>query len=61
MEASRNQAAKPARMRIGETMTVARWLPDGMVFGKNDKLDMSGTVENLKQVEAVVRAAMSSS
>ncbi len=61
MEASGDQAAKPARMRIGETMTVARWQPDWMVFGKNDKLDMPGTIENLKQVETVVRSAMSSS
>ncbi len=50
-----------AYMRIGETMTVAWWQTDWMAFGKDGKLDMSGTVKNLKHVETVVRTAMSSS
>lgn len=61
LEASKGHAVKPARMRIGETMTVAWWRPDWMVFGEDGKLDMSGTIENLKQVETVVKATMSSS
>ena len=40
-------------------MTVA-WWPDWMVFGEDENLHMSGTIENLKQVETVVKAAMSS-
>lgn len=61
LKASKGQAVKPARMRIGETMTVACWQPDWMAFGKDGKLDMSQTIKNLKQAEQVVRAAMSSS
>ena len=61
LKASRGQAVKPAYMRIGETMTVAWWQTDWMAFGKDGKLDMSGTVKNLKHVETVVRAAISSS
>ena len=42
-------------------MTVAWWQTDWMDFGKHAKLDMSGTIRNLKQVGKVVRDAMSSS
>ena len=61
LRASGGKAVKPDRMRIGETMTVAWWQPGWMVFGKDGKLDMSGTIEYLKQVEAVLRTAMRSS
>ena len=40
-------------------MTVAWWKDDWMAFGKDDKLDMSGIVENLKQAEAVLKTAIS--
>ena len=58
LKAGRGRAIKPRVMRIGNTLTVAWWRDDWMVFGKDDKLDMSGTVENLKQAEAVSKAAM---
>ena len=50
---------KPDVMRKGKTMTVAWWKDDWMAFGKDDKLDMSGIVENLKQAEAVLKTAIS--
>ena len=59
--AGRGQVVKPKRMMIGNFMTVAWWKDDWMAFGKDDKLDMSGTVENLKQAEAVLKTAISQS
>lgn len=61
LKASGGKAVTPPRMGIGKTMTVAWWQPDWMAFGKDGKLDMSGTVENLKPPGSVVIAAMSSS
>ena len=61
LTAGRGQVVKPKRMMIGNWFTVAWWKEDWMAFGKDDKLDMSGTVENLKQAEAVLKTAMSSS
>ena len=43
-------------MRRGNTMTVAWWKDDWMVFGKEGKLDVPGTVKNLKRAEAVLSA-----
>ena len=57
----RGRVVKPKRMMIGNFMTVAWWKNDWMAFGKDDKLDMSGTVENLRQAEVVLKTAMSSS
>ena len=38
-------------------MTVAWWKDDWLDFDGNGKLDISGTVENLKRAEAVVYRA----
>ena len=43
-------------MRRGNTMIVAWWKDDWMVFGKEGKLDVPGTVKNLKRAEAVLSA-----
>ena len=64
LAAGRGRVVKPKRMMIGNFMTVAWWKNDWMAFGKRGgpgKLDMSSTVENLKQAEAVLKTAMSSS
>ena len=55
----RQQIDKPRVMRIGNTMTVGIWREDWMAF-KNGKLDIPGTVKNLKQAESVLRAAANS-
>lgn len=61
LKAGRTRVEKPRVMRIGNTMTVAWWTDDWMAFGKDGKLDICGTVENLKQAEIVLKAAISSS
>ena len=61
MAAGENRVMKPRVMRIGNTMTVAWWQNDWMAFGEGERLDIFGTIENLKQAEAVLRAAVSAS
>ena len=61
LAAGRTRVKKPRVMRIGNTMTVAWWTDDWMAFGKDGKLDMSGTVENLKRAKTVLKSAISSS
>jgi len=58
LAAGGQQVVKPDVMRRGKTMTVAWWRDDWMAFGNDDKLDMSGTFENLKQAEAVLNIAV---
>ena len=60
LDSGERQVVNPDVIKRGKTMTVA-WWNDWLAFGKDDKLDMSGTVDNLKQAEAVLKTAMSSS
>ncbi len=55
------QVVKPDVMRQGKTMTVAWWKDDWMAFGEDGKLDVNGTIENLKRAEAVLESAFSAS
>ena len=56
----KQQVVKPDVMRKGNYMTVAWWKDDWMAFNKNDNLDISGTVENLRQAEAMLKTASAS-
>ncbi len=56
----KQQVDRPRRMSIGGHMTVGIWKEDWLAFGQDDKLDIPGTVENLKQAESVLRAAANS-
>ena len=56
--AGRQQVVRPKVMRIGNYMTVAWWKDDWMAFGKEGKLDVPGTVKNLKRAEAVLKRAV---
>ncbi len=60
LKMGRGRVEKPARLGIGNTMTVGLWKDDWMAFGNDKKLDLSGTVENLKEAEEVLKAAISS-
>ena len=60
LAAGEQQVVKPDVMKRGKTMTVAWWKDDWLAFGKDGKLDISGTVENLKRSEAVLKTAISS-
>ena len=55
----KEQVVRPKKMGYGNTMTVGIWREDWMAF-KNGKLDIPGTIENLKQAESVLRAAANS-
>ena len=57
LAAGGQQVVKPDVMRRGESMTVA-WWNDWLTFGKDGKLDVSGTVENLKRAEKVLKQAL---
>ena len=57
LKAGGQQVVKPDVMRRGQTMTVA-WWNDWLAFGKSGKLNVSGTVENLKRAEAVLKQAL---
>ena len=61
LAAGRGRVVRPTRMIKANNMTVAWWKDDWMAFGKDGKLDISGTVENLKQATAVLKTAISSS
>ena len=54
LAAGKQQVVKPRVMRRGNYMTVAWWKDHWMAFGKDGKLDISGTIENLKRAESVV-------
>ncbi len=56
-QAGNQQVVKPAKMRIGGDMTVGIWKEEWMAFGQDGKLDIPGTVKNLKRAESVLRAA----
>ncbi len=61
LAADKKRVVRPSVMRRGNYMTVAWWKDNWMAFDKDDNLDISGTVENLKQAEAVLKTAISSS
>lgn len=54
---SEKQVVRPDKMRKGKTMTVA-WWNDWLAFDADGKLDVSGTVENLKRAEGVLKQAL---
>lgn len=60
IKAGGQQVTKPKIMRIGNAMTVALWKEDWMAFGEDGKLDITQTVENLRQVSDVVKKAAES-
>lgn len=49
---------RPGMMRRGNHITVAWWREDWLAFGEDGKLDISNTVENLKQAESVLKRAI---
>ena len=49
---------KPPVMRAGWTMTVARWKGDWLAFDGDGKVDLAGTVRNLKRAEEILRKAV---
>ena len=61
LAAGGQQVVKPDVMRRGNTMTVAWWKNDWLAFGKDGKLNIPNTAENLKLAESVLKAAISSS
>ena len=60
LKAGSGRVVRPRRMRIGNTMTVGLWKDEWITFGKDDKLDIPGTVHNLKQAENVLKTAIAS-
>lgn len=60
LEEGCGRVEKPSRLGIGNTMTVGVWKDDWMAFGEDDKLDLSGIVQNLKEAEKVLKASISS-
>ena len=59
VEAGRGRLVQPDQMGVGNTMTVGWWKEDWMAFGKDKRLDLAGTIKNLKQAEEVLQAAVS--
>ena len=58
MDAGAGRVVKPRVLKIADYMTVACWKDEWLAFGKDDKLDISKTVENLRQVESVWKTAI---
>ncbi len=56
MAAGKEQVRKPTRFGNGKHMAVAVW-KDWMAFRQDGKLDISGTVKNLKEAESVLKKA----
>ena len=54
MAAGKEQVRKPTRFGNGKHMAVAVW-KDWMAFSQDGKLDISGTVKNLKEAESVLK------
>ena len=52
----KQQVDRPQRMSIGGHMTVGIWKGEWLAF-KDGKLDIPGTVKNLKRAESVLKAA----
>ena len=52
------RVVKPKKMGKGNTMAVACWKDEWLAFGMDGKLDLSNTVENLKQAESVWKEAI---
>ncbi len=48
---------KPERFGVGANMAAAVWKENWMAFGEDGKLDVEGTVANLKEAEKVLRSA----
>ena len=58
MDAGAGRVVRPRVLKIANYMTVACWKDEWLAFGKDDKLDISNTVENLKQAESVWKKAI---
>ena len=56
-KAGGERVRKPNRMRYGKTMTVAVWEKEWLAFDTDGKLDLTGTVKNLKEAECVLAKA----
>ncbi|MDE0273695.1 MAG: PD-(D/E)XK nuclease family protein [Gammaproteobacteria bacterium] len=57
MSVGGRSVAKPARLVSGEYMTVAIWTTDAVAFGEDGRFDFSGTVQNLRKAERVLKEA----
>ena len=57
MSVGGGSVAKPARLVAGEYMTVAIWTTDAVAFGEDGRFDFSGTVQNLRKAERVLKEA----
>ena len=57
LQAGGERVRKPDRMRYGKTMTVAVWEKEWLAFDTDGKLDLTGTVKNLKEAECVLAKA----
>ena len=57
LAAGDGKVIRPARMRVGRTMTVGVWEGDWLVFNAAARLDMHRTVDNLRKAERIVEAA----
>ena len=58
--AGRGTVVRPARIRRARTMTVGVWNGDWLAFGADARLDLDGTLDNLRQAQSIVDAAAAS-
>ncbi len=56
LEAGGGRVVKPKVMRVGKTMTVGRWKDEWLAFN-GKKIDLSATVENLKEAGKIIERA----
>ena len=61
LAAGEGRVVRPARMRVGKTMTVGVWDGDWLAFNADAWLDVERTVGNLKEAEQIIKAAGTSS
>ena len=57
LSAGDGKVIRPARMRVGQTMTVGVWKGDWLAFDADARVDIDRTVANLKEAERIVKAA----
>ena len=53
-----DRVRKPKKLHLGGTMTVAVWSNEWISFGRNGKIDLKRTVENLREAEGVLQGAV---
>ena len=59
MAAGKGKVKRPRMMRVGNTMTVGHWSGKWLAFN-NGKIDIDGTVANLRAAENILRSAAES-